>query len=219
MKFSKLILLLALLALVAAKSGRRLKKAKVAEDSESSEDSEVKYVVRAIERADKAAEKKGLDEDETKELEKKFAKAAIKRYQRKVNANARKSDSEKYAWLKQVVRDMEDSINKKDDSSSASAAFPFAAQKIQDPLLKSMQAAEQKEQQQQQTKTMQRIKGSYPIYKEDMSWSGWFWSFFGYPTRVELDPTDETTMYMLQNAKKEIIADPTLGLYVRVTDN
>ena len=215
MKFTKLILLFALLALVAAKSERRYKKAKVVEDSESSEDAEVKYVVKAIERADRVAEKKGLDEDETKELEKKFAKAAIKRYQRKANARAHKSDSEKYAWLKQVVRDMEGNINKKGDNN-ASTTLPFATQKIQDPLLKSMQADEKKEQ--TKTRTMQQIKNSYPIYKEDMSWSGWFWSFFGYPTRVQLDPTDRTTMYMLQNAKKEIIADPEYGLYVRVTD-
>ena len=211
---------------------------------------ELAYVVKAIEKADRYAEKKGLSKMQTKELEENAAKKAIKEYAQ-MNSK-RKSDRrnrEHYAWLKKVVRNMEDKINSDDDVKIYNPAkddkkIPYHKRRYEtDPFLRKIEEADRRRHQEikygkngviQNTNEKRSIlpgsnqevlnsyeassSTSYPVFKEDISWSGWFWSFFGYPTRIQLDPSNELTMYLIQNSNKDIVADPKIGLYVRVTD-
>jgi len=227
------LLFVSLIISVAAKTDKKKHEKKHRKEDPA----EIEYVVKAIKRADKYAEKKGLSKKETKELEKNAAKKAIKKYAELQSKNtSNKKNREHYAWLKNVVRKMEDNINKEQTSPKVRKMRKFAAKKemmklgglnksVYDSLQKAEQGTTQNGIKQSNASNVMNANAAanaasttYPIYKEDLSWSGYFWSFFGYPTRIQLDPTNELTMYLIQQSNREVVADPQLGLYVRITD-
>lgn len=46
--------------------------------------------------------------------------------------------------------------------------------------------------------------GVVPVYAVDGSWSGYFWSFFGYPTEHPLDDTNPLTQLYIKDKPKSI---------------
>jgi len=138
----------------------------------------------------------------------------------------------KYIWLRKIVKQLEKKLSRRNSNKKfrkfAARNRAWKRRIMNDPFLKNVN---QKPVAAAQTTTTNTANNNllassndnngYPIYKEDLSWSGYFWSYFGYPTRVKMDPNSELTQYMLNSGTKStsIAVDSLTGVtYLRVTD-
>lgn len=193
----------------------------------------------------KAKSKKVAKKADKIKAEKKAEKAekkSEKKYSKKSKKSGKKTEN-KYVWLNKIIKEIEKKLAKQEKRHKIAAAnHRFARNQRMmnrrirnDPFLQNLRMRPQPQQnvnngyfnQLKNTVGLNNNNANnynnnaYPIYKEDLSWSGYFWSYFGYPTRVQLDPNNELTQYMLQSGNKNtaIVTDSTTGVtYLQVTD-
>ena len=114
----------------------------------------------------------------------------------RANKKAIKKDDQ-YQWLKKFVSEEEKKMKRK-EKREQEAKKAQMGKVLNSTLLDQMVAAQQAKLQEEKAKS-EKNSGSFNIYKVDNSWSAYFLSFFGQPTKTQLDPENVLTKALINS--------------------
>jgi len=194
MHFKSVILVFALLCVVAVSAA----------SSSKGEDKVSKELMKQLEKY----ENKAVASSKTNKQVEKPKKAAA----RKEEKNKKKAKKDTiYLWLKQYITSYESKLKrqeKKEQERKRREAHKILSSPTLDKIAN------------EKLSNVTTSEYNFDMYKVDDSWTGYFKSFFGYPTKYKLNPDNVLTKALIQsgNYKTRVETDNNGHSYLAISD-